>query len=295
MRRGWHGESYRHYLASKGVRSYYLLRPKRQVLPATGGNVLIGIPERKPFPYRQRVDEKLSGPKDESGIEHLDETTGTKVLKQRYGIRDANNNYVSLGGEVQYMNKEFKVVGLTSDTRQLILEGSDGMRVAANPYSVTVKSSKEVVPEKSKDLVQVGGITLRKKGAMPARFMAKKGFSETDEEEGAKEYVERNVRSEGKDGLHDFSKSVKRMVRHPMNDLDEEWQEYTRLADNKYYGPRGKAEPLSKDKVERTEQRGAALFGRVVSQANVEPLIDKEKDRSFRETWNDLMFGRRLD
>jgi len=110
------------------------------------------------------------------------------------------------------------------------------------------------------------------------------------------QYIKRNMESTQKgDGLEKFEHSVKRLFSHPIKDLDGEWTEYTRIADNDAYGPAGRAEPLSKDLMGRTIQRGAALFGRVATQANVEPLIDKEKGRGFREAIMDIEFGRRLD
>jgi hypothetical protein len=121
----------------------------------------------------------------------------------------------------------------------------------------------------------------------------KDAWWKTSNKEDLKSYVKRNTEGHEKNGLKKFEKGVKETIFHPEKDLDGEWKEYTSVADNKYYGPQGKSEKLSKDKIIRTEQRGAALVGRVVSQANVEPLIDKNEDRSFRDIMMDIEFGRR--
>jgi hypothetical protein len=124
--------------------------------------------------------------------------------------------------------------------------------------------------------------------------LTKHAWWKTDDDESLKSYVKRNLDGQEKDGEVKFRKGVANMLHHPVKDLDDEWQEYTSIADNDYYGPQGHAEPLSHDRFERNIQRGAALVGRVVSQANIEPLEDKNQNRSFREIALDFEFGRRL-
>jgi hypothetical protein len=118
----------------------------------------------------------------------------------------------------------------------------------------------------------------------------------TTKEESAHDFIKRNVTAEAEgDGLQQFKEDVSEMVRHPMNDLDAEWQEYTKLAENDAYGKYGVPEPLSDDAMIRAQQRGAALFGRVATQANVEPLVDKKEcDRTMRDITVDFLFGRRV-
>lgn len=122
------------------------------------------------------------------------------------------------------------------------------------------------------------------------KFMARKerAWWKTGKGEGVQEYVERNVDSHEHHGLERFRHGVSWMIRHPMKDLDGEWKEYTQV---RY----GRAERLGRPhSIERWVQRGAALFGRVESQANVEPLVDARQDRSFREIMLDIEFGRRM-
>jgi len=122
-----------------------------------------------------------------------------------------------------------------------------------------------------------------------------KAWWKAKKDEPVQDYLKRNLSSiENGDRLKKFSTGVRQMIAHPWKDLDGEWQEYTALVDNKPYGPRGHSEKLSKDKVLRAQQRGAALFGRVASQANVEPLIDGDQNRTFREIMMDIEFGRRM-
>jgi len=118
----------------------------------------------------------------------------------------------------------------------------------------------------------------------------------TTKDEDAQTFIKRNVTAETNgDGLQQFTEDVSLMARHPMQDLDGEWEEYTSLAENDAYGKYGKSEPLSKDRVERAQQRGAALFGKVATQANIEPLVDKnEHDRTMRDITVDFLFGRRV-
>jgi hypothetical protein len=119
--------------------------------------------------------------------------------------------------------------------------------------------------------------------------VARKGIFSTDQTESAKDYAERNLKSslEGKDRIKLFEEGVKKTIFQPGKDLDEEWQEYTWLKT-------GKPEPLSPDgTMERYIQRGAALVGRVTTQANIEPLLDTKMERSFRDSSMDFMFGRK--
>jgi hypothetical protein len=106
-------------------------------------------------------------------------------------------------------------------------------------------------------------------------------------------YIKGNLFRHGKQGgWPAFWSEVKRDLRHPMRDLDDDWKRYTALADNKVYGPYGKSEPLSRDMLIRVEQRGAANTARVLSQANVEPLIDHGRGSTARDLAVDLVFGR---
>jgi hypothetical protein len=123
--------------------------------------------------------------------------------------------------------------------------------------------------------------------------LVKHAWWKTNNKEDLKMYVKRNVDGHEKHGLEKFEKGVGNMARHPIKDLDGEWKEYTSVASNDYYGPQGQSEKLSRDKYERTVQRGSALVGRIVTQANVEPIIDKNQDRSFRDIMLDIEFGRR--
>jgi hypothetical protein len=124
----------------------------------------------------------------------------------------------------------------------------------------------------------------------------KRGLFSTSQEEAVGPYIKRNVMAKTNgDGVQQFKEDVSWMMRHPWKDLDGEWEEYTKLVGNDAYGPVGKPEPLSDDVMGRSVQRGAALFGRVATQANVEPLVDKdETNKTFRDVGTDFLFGRRI-
>lgn len=144
--------------------------------------------------------------------------------------------------------------------------------------------------------------SLAARGITTSRYLVRKKvpintYGWKDDKKDASGYIHENVDGDGSSPekkMHDFKKGVKETVFSPGKDLDGEWTEYTKTADNEYYGAKGKPEKLSSDGVERVQQRGAALVGRVVSQANVEPLIDDEDGRTFRESMMDFTFGRRL-
>jgi hypothetical protein len=100
------------------------------------------------------------------------------------------------------------------------------------------------------------------------------------------EYIQENVRSTEKgDRTEHFKQGVKDVLFHPWQEADKDWRSYNRAAGTKM--------SLSNNPVERWNQRGAGLFGRVVTMANVEPLLDKEKGKNFRQSILDIEFGRR--
>ena len=99
------------------------------------------------------------------------------------------------------------------------------------------------------------------------------------------DFISGNLKSTEDHSLDKWWSSVKYTLLHPFKDADGEWVEYNMLAGHPIH--------LSDDKMERAEQRGAAIFARVASQANIEPLIERGKNRSFRQVALDLAFGRR--
>jgi hypothetical protein len=110
-----------------------------------------------------------------------------------------------------------------------------------------------------------------------------------DDNETINEYIAENVIRKNHGGWPLFRDSVKEQFKHPMRDVDADWMSFTTV-DAKVHG--GKPEQLSRNKIERMQQRGAAITANVISQANVEPLIDHGRDSSLREVMTDVMFGR---
>jgi hypothetical protein len=108
-------------------------------------------------------------------------------------------------------------------------------------------------------------------------------------EEDANQYVRRSLRGSGRSAdqkMRDFSQGVRNTLFHPINELDKEWCGLERAA--------GKDGIPAADRMERVAERGAALVGRVITQANAEPLIDKGKGRNFRGITTDIIFGRNV-
>jgi len=99
-------------------------------------------------------------------------------------------------------------------------------------------------------------------------------------------FIQDNIKPTGDHSVDKFWSGSKYTIFHPFKDADGEWVEYNMLAGNKDI-------KLAKDKAERMEQRFAAIFARVASQANVEALVDKEQNKSFRQAAVEIEFGRR--
>lgn len=224
----------------------------------------------------------VSGPKND-----VEQTLGLKRYhlalvhpQHRFEVIDPGD-YVKLGfidGRMQQVWVRVKVIkrdGSTGEYVGIVAEKPE------NPGEVGTDQGSHVVFRKENviDMVDLVGEEDIDRG----------GWLSTKHGETAGQYAHRNVIStfEGTpdDRIHNFAKGVRSTILHPMTDLDEEWEEYSKVA--------GKPELLSDDWLERWSQRGAALFGRVATQANVEPIVDVKKDRTFREVMMDVEFGRR--
>lgn len=121
---------------------------------------------------------------------------------------------------------------------------------------------------------------------VPRISMASKDYSfigAADENPG--EFIKENLESHEDHSIEHYAKGIEYVLKHPFKDLDGDWLSYNEAAGNHV--------ELSKHPVERAEERGAALFGRVLSQANMEPLIERGQGRTFREITMDIAFGRR--
>jgi hypothetical protein len=104
----------------------------------------------------------------------------------------------------------------------------------------------------------------------------------------AKDFVHDNINGHHDDDrLGHFWSATKHTLFRPADDLDSDWVSFNNAAGRKVV-PSG-------DLIQRGEERGAALLGRVITLANVEPMIDHDQGRSFRDSMIDLEFGRRLD
>jgi len=97
-----------------------------------------------------------------------------------------------------------------------------------------------------------------------------------------KSYLGENLRSNGQHET--FGEGVRKLLSSPVSELDKSWSSMERSA--------GQDGIPASDPAERLTERGAALVGNVVTFANVEPLVDQEKDQNFRESVVDLLFGR---
>jgi hypothetical protein len=118
-------------------------------------------------------------------------------------------------------------------------------------------------------------------------IVSKRGMFVSNKNETLNEYINRNLKKNRDDNIKDFWTGVKDVLLHPVTEGQKDFQSYEEAAGH------GRI-PLAKDNVGRAEEAGAGIVGRVVSQANMEPMLDHGKDRTFREDIIDLEFGRRL-
>lgn len=96
-------------------------------------------------------------------------------------------------------------------------------------------------------------------------------------------YIRREAGSNGE--KHDFMHEVSEQIRHPIRDMDGDWKSMVTASGHKYRKENG---------IDLVEDRAAATVGKVLSQANIEPLVDKnEAQRPAREVSIDVLFGRR--
>jgi hypothetical protein len=111
------------------------------------------------------------------------------------------------------------------------------------------------------------------------------------EKETAGEFTHRSIDARENPGIGKWWESVKFGMFHPWQDYDDE---YIRYLDSS-----GQDQVLhdgdgfwSDGHMERAAERGAAVVGRVVTSANMEPLLDHGKGGSARDIALDIFFGR---
>jgi len=109
------------------------------------------------------------------------------------------------------------------------------------------------------------------------------------EKESVGQFVHRSVDARENPGLEKWWRSVEFSAAHPWLDYDNEYARYLKAAGET---PVKHDDFGVDDRIEHAAERGAAVVGRVVSQANVEPLIDHGKDGSARDIALDIFFGR---
>ena len=353
---GWRGESHRHYLAAKGIRSvsdnvqlqsYEKLKEKHKL----GGEIDTNVEklDSSIAAVRREMDQLLPkgserGRRDTNSLTEEDKEKAKKFFTlesklkdlkvRRQRLVDARQYYASKtsqlldkaideeekkllkkgGGErelptsAEMLNLDVESLKIGRPIMMLNKDPSkekgthwldkDEMRKLVNWQQINRKRAKEYLKEHG---TLDGFKTTHNFEASleQKKYNAKKcdtALFGTTKDEDAQTFIKRNVTAETNgDGLQQFTEDVSLMARHPMQDLDGEWEEYTSLAENDAYGKYGKPEKLSSDRVERAQQRGAALFGKVATQANIEPLVDKkENDRTMRDITVDFLFGRRV-
>ena len=322
---GWRGDSYRHYLASKGVRSgHFVFKTKVPVK-----DEMRGLTEYSQFndvsprhKYRLFVREmspdeylRLSKSTDPDAWKFSQgEWEASGRTKEGRLIRDEER----IARIKQGILSKRQVVPLPQvvyDSEGNLEEHQEGRHRALAARDLGMEKIPVVVAVRrtagdraldDEDVVlplnelqsgsafypgqKFGGWESAKE---EEQYMARKmlWLEGSSPSESPQEYVLENVKSRP-GGMKKFTKEVKFGAVHPMKDLDDDWERYTALADNDVYGPRGKPEPLASDKIHRSVQRGAALMAKVLSQANVEPLLDHGENSNARDLMLDLQFGR---
>jgi hypothetical protein len=108
-------------------------------------------------------------------------------------------------------------------------------------------------------------------------------------EESLGAYVHRSVDAREKPGLEKWWSSVKFSIAHPWLDYDNEYARYVKAAGE---APRKKDDFGVDEHIEKAAERGAAIVGRVVTSANVEPMLDHGEGGSARDIALDIFFGR---
>jgi hypothetical protein len=329
--KGWKFESHRHMLASKGIKTLNL--DKYFINKTAMGNIQVGSPgsparlkqeaEEKEILIGGKGDNKPDSDFDKKelkiGIKEEMEEHGNNSAIAKEIVKDhlsenphhyADEKLDELQKQLKYAQdigddeQEVKLTKRIEQHKRYLEHDFDESKIYAEKIEL-IKHKNELLLELhrspsasiSNDLHNTEERIKKIDGILKVHdgngYYTQKAWWKTDKNESAKEYMNRNFEGHEKDGEYRFRHGVANMARHPVKDLDGEWKEYTSVASNDYYGPQGQSEKLSKDKYERTVQRGSALIGRIVTQANVEPIIDKNQDRSFRDIMLDIEFGRR--
>lgn len=176
----------------------------------------------------------------------------------------ADDKYTIVGVESP---EEIRTIALREEAEQRKAEQRRAMREAEKKAIANLQTEN---PEEMQEFLE--------RGSKFNRYMARK-------DDGPMEYIQRETRRTHADpGWEKFRDGVKGEL-HLATSLDKEWLRYQRASGN------GRPN-LAGDRYERAQQRGTALFGRVVTMANVEPMLDHTKGENVREASFDVLFGR---
>ena len=280
----WYKDPFRHSLASKGVRSSLSVSRRDALQDLKRVAVSIGEP-----PTMKQYDEE-GRYSSQTIVARAPKTMGDRGwnsalkaadVKSKAKDEDYDRLLVEEGVKKLPFAAKKSLAAFQDEFRERFFaysqESSDPEQVKSSLMSEFGLSRSEV-----EDLLQ-------EEGVMRFAYKRKKSMAYKFIDDGAGdpvEFVHNNLKATGDHSVGDFWSGVKYTLFHPWKDADGEWVEYNVAA--------GKNNVLlSKDKFERAEQRAAAISARVLTQANVESLLEKGKDRSFRQIITELEFGRR--
>jgi len=298
---GWYNEPYRHSLAAKGVSTSFSSKKSKIISELYGvpphseidsmkrktsddfHDINLEVAELDGLPEHEEADVLV--PLTKKSIDNFEEIELLiDAMRRRHKAKEIFNDEFA-GERMNFVSKDEFIDRFTFYNRDLGFNSDETKMALMSEFNL----SPGEVEDELQDLGPMRYAYKRKSMATKMDselahatgdydFIGGKGDDPID-------FISGNLKSTEDHSLDKWWSSVKYTLLHPFKDADGEWVEYNMLAGHPIH--------LSDDKMERAEQRGAAIFARVASQANIEPLIERGKNRSFRQVALDLAFGRR--
>ena len=321
MRNGWFRDNYRHSLAARGIKtSFYRKEPKgfydkmmeeeirvakkvakddkfisedqikankkdiAERLFQFSGSKTIAVSSPSPIVQKlaeeMEMEEKIKKLEEEQKKELDENKSNMSSKKLAEELKQLDLDMIDGKMNEEEYNEKLAKIEKNEDMawfgkKQLTPEEVDAKLNEEHAALKKIGESKEE-PEKKEDKEEKSSMANKKISDSNVLFGAS--------HEKPQDYIDRSLKRNSNDGLKEFTRDVKYMITNPKGEYDNEWKSYEDAA--------GRPKKLSKDPVNRSEERAAALMGRVLTQENMQPLIDKEKGRNVRGFALDILFGR---
>jgi hypothetical protein len=278
--KGWKYDNYRHSLAARGISTSRF-------------NAVVG-PIRGKKPAFVMLDESQIYKQLENELRNRDADMEAISM---YDVAKKNNKILGIKEKPEFLwivgDKTFEPIPVKEDLQNILVKKQVDealMRELAEERAIIEDAEKHIGEIQELEKIKENLEELEPErdefiDMIDRRKKADERFFRMSAKETPGQYIKHELAShQHGDKLNNFKSSVGQLFSHPLGAADREW-----LSDERAAGHRSH---LSKDPINRAEERAAAVTGVVITEGNVQPMLDYEKNKNTRESAVDILFGR---